>query len=160
MVVYAGNSKVNSCHKKTTNLKGAPPGTLPKQQRAKKPKKTTNHEETTFDDIMNLCHLKKPVTPEQRTELEDDMISFFLQVPWQMLKVCLAVTLGFVFLWQLDHTWKNSIAPKNMVSNSHDQIYQHIENSFTSGFNTSHNLGGGNSNIFYLHPEPWGRFPI
>ena len=21
-------------------------------------------------------------------------------------------------------------------------------------------LGGGNSNIFYFHPEPWGRFPI
>ena len=21
-------------------------------------------------------------------------------------------------------------------------------------------LGGGNSNIFYFHPEPWGRFPF
>ena len=21
-------------------------------------------------------------------------------------------------------------------------------------------LGGGNSNIFYFHPKPWGRFPF
>ena len=29
--------------------------------------------------------------------------------------------------------------------------------SYIRGYNK---LGGGNSNIFYFHPENWGRFPI
>ena len=29
----------------------------------------------------------------------------------------------------------------------------------TSVNNIKHLLGGGNSNIFYFHPENWGRFP-
>ena len=59
-------------------------------------KENTNHEETFCDD-MNLCHLKRTCNTWTKNRLGRWYDFLFFKVPWQMLKVCLAVTLRTCF---------------------------------------------------------------
>ena len=55
--------------------------------------------------------------------------------------------------WSKIHPWCNCNAPKS------PQRLRFVERTVKiGGYNVV--LGGGNSNIFYFHPENWGRFPF
>ena len=90
-------------------------------------KENTNHEETFCDD-MNLCHLKKTCNTWTKNRLGRWYDFLLVKVPWQMLKVCLPVTLRTCFCGK-NQPGRIQSHPKTV----------HLTAMTTSEFVTSHN---------------------
>ena len=79
-----------------------------------------------------------------------------------------AISLGK--LWRFFNPQKNRDPVKSLFSNKISTPQnpfmglwggvRHPQDFVRGGEVLRHSLGGGNSNIFYFHPEPWGRWSI
>ncbi len=90
-------------------------------------------------------------------------------IEWHLLKIgCILYINWFCLISSINsiiHQQIQVLVPQNsMVFSTTSQLGGNsipwIFWKIATGFEGKYNLGGGNSNIYYFHPEPWGNDPI